>query len=175
MTVLVVAASRHGATWELAEVIAAELFETGPAVDLVNLTEGADPDPGGYAAVVLGSAVYGAHWLVPAVRWADDHRDVLRRMPVWLFSSGPVTPGPLPAEADAVLVRGMVGDLGARDHRLFGGKLTRAGLTPQELAVVTAFDVADVDARDLADVRAWAREVGRELGATAAARGTGRG
>jgi menaquinone-dependent protoporphyrinogen oxidase len=165
MTVLVVAASKHGATWELAEVIAAELCDTGLAVDLVRLdADGTDPDPGGYAAVVIGSAVYGAHWLVPAVRWADDHRDALRRVPVWLFSSGPVAPGPLPAEQDAVLVQGTVDSLGARGHRLFGGRVERAGLTPQELAVVAAFDVADVDARDLPGARAWAREIALGIG-----------
>jgi menaquinone-dependent protoporphyrinogen oxidase len=166
MTVLVAVASRHGGTLAIAEAVAAELCDAGLSAHLVRLDDGADgpdPDPGAYEAVVLGSAVYGAHWLVEAVRWADDHAAALRARPVWLFSSGPVTGGPLPAERDAVLVEGMVDDLGARGHRLFGGRLERASLTPQELAVVTAFQAPDVDARDLDAARAWALEIAGEV------------
>jgi menaquinone-dependent protoporphyrinogen oxidase len=165
MTILVTAASKHGATWEIAEVIADALSGAGRPAHLVRLTDdGADPDPEGYEAVVLGSAVYGAHWLVPAVRWADDHRDTLRTVPVWLFSSGPVAAGPLPAAQDAVLVEGMIGDLAARGHRLFGGRIDRSRLGAQELAIVTAFRVADVDARDMTAARAWAMHITAELG-----------
>jgi menaquinone-dependent protoporphyrinogen oxidase len=165
MTVLVVVASKHGGTFGIAEAVADELSATGLATDLVHLADDADPDPGGYHAVVLGSAVYGAHWLLPAARWADDHRAVLRDRPVWLFSSGPVADAPLPAESDAVLVEGVTADLGARGHRLFGGRLERARLTPQELAIVTAFRVGDSDARDLSAARAWAREIATGIAA----------
>jgi menaquinone-dependent protoporphyrinogen oxidase len=171
MTVLVVVASRHGGTLGIAEAVAAGLCDAGVPADLVRLTDAGlhadtDPDPGGYEAVVLGSAVYGAHWLVEAARWADDHADALRTRPVWLFSSGPVAPGLVPdsaAERDAVLVEGLTADLGARGHRLFGGRLERASLTPQELAVVTAFRVADVDSRDLPAARRWAEAIAAEL------------
>jgi menaquinone-dependent protoporphyrinogen oxidase len=61
MRVLVVAASRHGGTLGIAEVVAAALCDAGLSADLVALTGETDPDPGGYDAVVLGSAVYGAH------------------------------------------------------------------------------------------------------------------
>jgi menaquinone-dependent protoporphyrinogen oxidase len=164
MKVLVTAASRHGATWEIAEAIGAALCDEGLSVDLVRLDEYTDPDPGGCDAVVLGSAVYGAHWLLPAARWAGDHRDVLRTKRVWLFSSGPVVEGPLPAERDAVLVEGVTADLGATGHRLFGGRLDRSRLTAPELAVVTAFRVADVDARDFGAAAAWARAIAATLG-----------
>ena len=164
MTVLVAVASRHGATLELAGVIATALSEAGRAVHLVRLeSEDTDPDPVGYEAVVLGSAVYGAHWLLPAARFADDHREALRSRPLWLFSSGPVAEGPLPAEQDAVLVEGVTADLAARGHQLFGGRLMRSLLSPQELAIVTAFRVADVDARDLPAAAAWARQIAAEL------------
>jgi menaquinone-dependent protoporphyrinogen oxidase len=161
-------ASRHGGTLGIAEEVAAGLCDAGVATDLVRLADAGlhadtDPEPGGYEAVVLGSAVYGAHWLLEAVRWADDHADALRARPVWLFSSGPVAEGPLPAERDAVLVEGVMADLGARGHRLFGGRLERASLTPQELAVVTAFRVADVDTRDLPAARRWAEAIAGEL------------
>lgn len=77
-----------------------------------------------YSAVVLGSGVYAGRWLREAVRFARRHRDPLRRVPVWLFSSGPLDPsareGDLPAVPGAV----KVGDLvDAREHRTFGGRL----------------------------------------------------
>jgi menaquinone-dependent protoporphyrinogen oxidase len=164
MTVLVVVASRHGGTLGIAEAVAAGLCDAGVAANLVRVADAdTDPDPGGYEAVVLGSAVYGAHWLVEAARWADDHADALRARPVWLFSSGPVAEGPLPAERDAVLVEGVMADLGARGHRLFGGRLERASLGPQELAVVTAFRVPDVDLRDLPAARRWGEAIAAEI------------
>jgi menaquinone-dependent protoporphyrinogen oxidase len=167
MTVLVVAASRHGGTWEIAETIAAGLCDAGRDADLVRLVdETTDPNPAGYEAAVLGSAVYGAHWLVTAARWAIDHREVLRDLPVWLFSSGPVAAGPLPAEQDAVLIEGVTADLGARGHRLFGGRLVQAHLTPPELAIVRAFRVPDIDARDLPAARAWGGAIAAELTGT---------
>ena len=181
MTVLVAVASRHGATLEIAEVIATALSEAGRAVHLMRLgDEDTGPDPVGYEAVVLGSAVYGAHWLLPAARFADDNRETLRSRPLWLFSSGPVVEGPLPAERDAVLVEGVTADLAARGHRLFGGRLARSLLSPAELAIVTAFRAADVDARDLPAAAAWARHIAAELaagggGAADSGGGTSRG
>jgi len=74
-----------------------------------------------------------------------------------------VAEGPLPAEQDAVLVEGVTADLAARGHQLFGGRLMRSLLSPQELAIVTAFRVADVDARDLPAAAAWARQIAAEL------------
>jgi menaquinone-dependent protoporphyrinogen oxidase len=39
-----------------------------------------------YQAVILGSAVQGAHWLPEAVDFARDHQATLARLPVALFS-----------------------------------------------------------------------------------------
>ena len=55
MTVLVTAASRHGATREIAEAIGRTLVERGVAVDVTD--PGEVSDLSGYEAVVLGSAV----------------------------------------------------------------------------------------------------------------------
>jgi menaquinone-dependent protoporphyrinogen oxidase len=94
MRILVAVATRHGATREIAENIAAAVDSalTDAAVrsqveirdaGLVRSVEGFD-------AVVLGSAVYMGHWLEPARKLAESFSDELRRVPVWLFSSGPV-------------------------------------------------------------------------------------
>ena len=60
--VLVTAASRHGSTHEIADVLARTLQECAAASDR-GLTAAAQhaenhPDPSGFDAVVLGSAVY---------------------------------------------------------------------------------------------------------------------
>ncbi|MDZ7733935.1 MAG: flavodoxin domain-containing protein [Acidimicrobiia bacterium] len=74
MRVLVSAASRHGATTEIADVlgavIAAEHAVTVTAPDEVVGLEDHD-------AFVLGSAVYAGHWLDPAHELVETHADVL--------------------------------------------------------------------------------------------------
>jgi len=64
MTVLVAAASRHGATQEIAERVGADLAERGVAVEVQNLEDvGSLRD---YEAFVLGSSIYLGNWLKPA-------------------------------------------------------------------------------------------------------------
>ena len=68
MRVLVVVASKHGSTYEIAAAIAEELRGAQFTVDLHDLqAEGGVGDLAGYHAVVLGSAIYAGSWL-PAAR-----------------------------------------------------------------------------------------------------------
>jgi menaquinone-dependent protoporphyrinogen oxidase len=64
MTVLVTAASEHGATGEIAGAIARTLRGHDLSVALLAPQEVTDVQE--YDAVVLGSAVYAGHWLTPA-------------------------------------------------------------------------------------------------------------
>lgn len=165
MTVLVATASRHGASWEIAEAIAAGLCDAGIPVDLVRLDpdDAEGPDPAAYEAVVLGSAVYAGHWLTAARRFASDHRTALLNRPVWLFSSGPIGTPPRPREDEAVSVQAVVGETQAREHRLFGGKLDRSVLSFPERALVTAIRATDSDDRNWADIAAWTRGIAQVL------------
>ncbi|MEV6904905.1 flavodoxin domain-containing protein [Amycolatopsis sp. NPDC051372] len=176
MRILVAVATRHGATREIAEQIAAtaaaSLEETGVATeaevrDAEHVTSFAGND-----AVVLGSAVYFGHWLDSARRLVHEHQEELRRVPVWLFSSGPAGeqahPGEDPVDVSDVLVAS-----GAREHRLFGGRIERAKLRFPERAVVAALRVPDGDNRDWPMIRAWARTIAGEL-ATAPVQRQGR-
>lgn len=88
MTVLVAYASRHGSTTGIAERIAAGLRAAGLSVDVRPVDDAGDI--AGYDAFVIGSASYMFHWLKPATRFVDRHREVLAERPVWLFSSGPL-------------------------------------------------------------------------------------
>src|SRR5205823_6620049 len=86
MRVLVTAASKHGATFEIAEVIARVLDEHGLSTELVAIEEVHDLRR--YEAVVLGSAVYMGQWLKQARGFVDAHASELAQRPTWLFSSG---------------------------------------------------------------------------------------
>jgi menaquinone-dependent protoporphyrinogen oxidase len=88
MRVLVAYASRHGATRGIAERIAA-------AIERQNLDVSLEPvakvdDVAGFDAAVIGSAAYTFHWLGEASAFVRRNAGALQRMPVWLFSSGPV-------------------------------------------------------------------------------------
>jgi menaquinone-dependent protoporphyrinogen oxidase len=120
MKVLVTAATRYGATGEIARAIGEVLREHGldSTVGPPETTTTVDD----YDVVVLGSAVYAGRWLKPARELVDRSRGALAARPVWLFSSGPVGDPPKP-EQDPVDVADLVATTGARDHRVFAGKL----------------------------------------------------
>jgi menaquinone-dependent protoporphyrinogen oxidase len=164
MNVMVAVASKHGSTWEIAEAIAGELTARGLEVDLYRLHLDEDaPDPAGYGAFVIGSGVYAGRWLAPARTFISDAQAVLASHPVWLFSSGPIGVVPRPAPGEAVDADGYVRETGAREHRLFGGRLDRSKLGFGERALVRALGVDEGDHRDFAEVTAWADEIARRL------------
>jgi menaquinone-dependent protoporphyrinogen oxidase len=96
MRVLVTAASKYGATAEIAAAIAESLAGHGLEATVLSPEEVKGVD--GYDAVVVGSAVYAGHWLKPARELVERHAGVLAGRPVWLFSSGPVGDPPKPEE-----------------------------------------------------------------------------
>jgi menaquinone-dependent protoporphyrinogen oxidase len=88
MRILVAFASRHGATRGIAERIAQSLQARGHDVTLTPAEQVSDISD--YDGFVIGSAAYNGRWLTEATRLVRQHRDLLARRPVWLFSSGPV-------------------------------------------------------------------------------------
>lgn len=160
MRVLVTAASKHGATDEIAQAIAASLTERGVEVTVERPDGVGSVD--GYDAVVLGSGVYAGHWLAEAKGFADRHRAELRERPVWLFSSGPLG-DPLQPSGDPVEVAPLTERLEAAGHRLFGGRLERAELNLAERAIVKLVRAPYGDYRSWPDVAEWARQIVGEL------------
>jgi menaquinone-dependent protoporphyrinogen oxidase len=159
MKVLVTAATRYGATGEIAQAIGEVLREHGHDTT-VSPPEDATVD--GYDAVVLGSAVYAGHWLKPARELVDRSRDALAARPVWLFSSGPVGDPPKPEE-DPVDAAPIVAATGAREHRVFAGKLVRRQLGFADKAIAVALRVPDGDFRDWTEIRRWAAGIADAL------------
>ena len=111
MRVLVTAATKYGATAEIAAAIAKVLDEHGLEATALPPEQVKEVD--GYDAAVVGSAVYAGHWLKPARELVERHAGALAGRPVWLFSSGPVGDPPKPEE-DPVDVADLLAATGAR-------------------------------------------------------------
>ena len=174
MKILVVYATRHGATQGIAERIAATLETDGLDVTLrpVAGVDGVE----GYDAFVIGSAAYMGGWLREATRFVRRNHDSLAGHPIWLFSSGPVgndVPGkdgvdPLKASEPrdfADLAR----TLPSRDQHVFYGAydpdLSPGSFLERLTKVIPA--VKDAlpagDFRDWPAIEAWAHGISTEL------------
>lgn len=120
----------------------------------------------GFDAVVLGSAVYMGRWRNDARNLVVRQGAMLRRMPVWLFSSGPVGDPPKPIE-EPLDTKDMVLLTNARDHRLFAGKLARNGMHLADRAVAVALRAPEGDFRNWAEIGTWAGGIADTLAAPA--------
>ncbi len=160
MKVLVSAASRHGATTEVAEAIAATLTAAG--VDAVVISPAKVDGIDGFDAAVIGSAVYVGRWLEPARDLLERHRDAFSAIPVWLFSSGPIGDPPKPIEdpVDAPVLRALVG---AREHRVIPGQIDKKHLGLGERAILAAVRAPAGDFRPWAEIEAWTLEIAAAL------------
>lgn len=164
--VLVVVASKHGATGEIGAALACAIAESdvgrAAGLEAVSLPVEQRPDPAPYDAVVLGSAVYVGRWLEPARQYAAAHVTDLRRRPVWLFSSGPIGEPPFPPD-EPHDVGSLMQLTGARIHRVFPGRLEKSRLSVGERAMVTAMRAPVGDFRDWDAVRDWGGEIAAEV------------
>jgi menaquinone-dependent protoporphyrinogen oxidase len=163
MKILVTVASRHGATGEIGEVIAGVLRDAGLAVQTRPPSDVTSLDD--FDAVVLGSAVYAGRWMEEARRFAQRHHEPLRGRPVWLFSSGPIGVPLAPAEESADALK-LVGELTARGHQTFAGRIDPSALGWVERTITRMVKAPDGDFRDWEAVRSWADDIARALART---------
>jgi menaquinone-dependent protoporphyrinogen oxidase len=161
MTVLVAAASRHGATHEIAEAIGETLEALHIPVVLARIEDVDTVFP--YDALVLGSAVYMGNWLRPARDFIEEHAQLIATRPTWLFSSGPIGSPPHSAPRDAIDVGGILETTLAREHHLFAGKLEKRDLGLGERALAGALRVPSGDFRRWDEVTAWATTIAQAL------------
>ena len=160
MKVLLAVASRHGATSEIGQAIGEELASQG--IELVIHPLGTQDSPPAFDAAVLGSSVYAGHWERDIKDFVESHASMIAGKPVWLFSSGPIGDPPKPEEAP-VDIAGIMNATGAREHRVFSGKLDKSKLSFGEKAIVMAFRAPEGDFRDWDEVRTWATEIATAL------------
>jgi menaquinone-dependent protoporphyrinogen oxidase len=161
MRVLVAAASRHGATAEIAGRIGARLGERGLSVEVKKVDD--VDDVSGYDAFVLGSAVYFGKWLGEAIRFVEDHADEFAARPTWLFGSGSIVGDPPvgddPKAMRASLIDKLTTSTRARELKLFGGKLDRSKLSGCEKLPRPNGARTQGDWRDVEQVDAWATAI----------------
>ncbi len=168
MRILVSAASKHGATAEIAAAIGDVLGGAGHEVVV------SDPDDvvdvASFDALVLGSAVYAGRWQKSARRLVERVQADIGTRPVWLFSSGPIGNPPLPT-TEAVDVESISTATRARDHRIFAGRLELSKLTFSERAIIAALRAEFGDFRDWGEIERWATGIGASLHSGAPAAG----
>jgi menaquinone-dependent protoporphyrinogen oxidase len=165
MRVLVTAASKHGATQEIAERIGAVLAAQGVEVDVKKLQDVSGLS--GYDAFVLGSGIYLGKWLKQARRFVDAYAAELAQRPTWLFASGSIMGDPPvgddPSAMGAGLVERLVEATHARELKLFAGKLDMSRLGIAEKASVRLAHASEGDYRDWRAIDDWAAAIAHQL------------
>jgi menaquinone-dependent protoporphyrinogen oxidase len=139
-----------------------ELADAGVAAEIDMIVPQKVKSVRPYDAVVLGSGVYDGRWLESARTFVSEHADDLRKTAVWLFSSGPIgdSLGTSDQTDDAASIAHLVG---AREHRVFSGRLIKADLKFGERRKVHAVHGDEVDERDFGAIRTWATEIAAAL------------
>ncbi len=159
MRVLVTWGSKLGGTKGIARMVAEELEYRG--VEVAFMPASQLRGVSGFDAVIIGGAVYASHWHKAALRFVSRNIDALRRIPVWLFSSGPLDNSAdvrsIPPVKDVAVVMERVGALG---HATFGGRLPAdaKGFPASAMAKDRAGDW-----RNPERVHAWAAEIAEAL------------
>lgn len=172
MSVLVVYASKHGATRGIARRIAATLRTAGCDAEVRSVKESGDL--AAYDAFVIGSAAYEFHWRKEATEFVRRNTKVLATRPVWLFSSGPLGTAATDAQgrdlrqaAEPKDIAELKRAIQPRDHHVFFGALDHHSFGFTE-RVVWALPAArqlliEGDFRNWTDVDTWATGIAQEL------------
>jgi len=161
MNILIVAASKHGSTREIANAIGEELNKLGHQTDVFDAKQ--TPQPTSYDAAIIGSAIYMGSWMGDARDYVSNNQSALADMPVWLFSSGPLgAEDPQPTEPPAQLDE-LMAQTEARDHQIFVGKLDKASLGMAEKLLAKAVKAPYGDFRDWDAIQAWAGDIAAAL------------
>jgi len=81
--ILVTYASASGSTVGVADSIGKKIAESGNIVDVRPVKD--VKDLAAYRAVIIGSAIQGGVWLPEAVKFVEDHKETLKKLPTAYF------------------------------------------------------------------------------------------
>lgn len=159
MRVLVTWGSKLGGTKGIARMVAEELEYRG--IEVAFLPASQIRSVGGFDAAIIGGAVYASRWHRAALNFVSRNIESLKRIPVWLFSSGPLDKSAdqkvIPPVREVAVLMERVGALG---HTTFGGRL------PPDARGFPASAMAKKHAGDWRNqerVHAWAAEIAETL------------
>lgn len=159
MRVLVTWGSRHGGTEGIARRIADAMRDANVDVELRAARD--VHTLAGYDAAIIGGALYANRWHRDARRLVTRHQAALQRIPVWLFSSGPLDGSAARAPiAPVTEVAVLMERIGAAGHATFGGRL-EPDVTGWMAHAMARHHSGDW--RDPAQIRAWAIDVAAQL------------
>jgi menaquinone-dependent protoporphyrinogen oxidase len=161
MQVMVACASKHGSTEGIAQAVADRLQQQGHDAVAKRVVDVSDLD--GIQAIVLGSAVYAGSWMHEATEFAKGNADVLSKMPVWLFSSGPLGTEVDDEEEQPRQLAELTYALHPKGHRVFFGALDHEKLGFGERMMVKAVKAPEGDFRDWEAIAEWADEIAKDL------------
>ena len=161
--VLIVYASRCGSTGEVARAVGQELTAQDQVVDVRRAQDA--PDPSGYQAVVVGSAVRFGKWLPEAVEFVKKNQFALGRVPTaffavhaWALDDSPASQRQRQAYLEPV--RRIVTP---KREAFFAGKLDLARLSFGERALAKLVRAPDGDLRDWDAIQGWAQRIVKGL------------
>jgi len=156
MHILVTAASKHGATDEVADAIATRIAASGFTVDRLAPADVTSVE--GYDAVVVGSAVYILQWMPEAHDFMERFKDELPAGQVWAFSVG-MNDVPKNSEQDGSRVGPLLTHVKCRELRTFPGRYKPSLLSLRERSIARLARVAEGDFRDWEAIDQWADEI----------------
>jgi len=162
---LVLYASKHGATREIAEKVYETLKASGVEADLANAAE--KMDLSSYSTIVLGSAVYVGQWQKPAVSFLKNNAADLSSKDVWIFSSGPSDKGD-PVELlngwrFPKSVQEQIDQIGPKGIAVFHGNLDPSELNFMEKFMIKQVKAKIGDFRDWEMITSWADQISATL------------
>ena len=164
-SILVLYASKHGSTRQMAEHIWRSFGAQGVHADLRAAEDLTDPVD--YDAIVLGTAVYIGQWMKEAETYLEKFEKKLKDKPLWIFASGPTGDGD-PLELmegrdipDKIIP--MLDRIKPKEIRLFHGALDKHQLTMMERLIIRVVKAPTGDFRHWEEIAEWAHEITEEL------------
>lgn len=157
--VLITFATRAGSTVGVAEAIGAELGRRGLEVDIQPVT--ANPTVDKYEAVILGSAIRMANWLPEMVEFIKRKQQVLRSLPIALFTVHILNTGADETSRTARLaylntIRPLLNPV---DEVFFTGRIDLETLSFVDRLMVKMVKSPIGDFRDWDGIRAWSAAI----------------